>query len=375
MACAARAQEPAPATWDLCPAAETLPLFRPLATGERAGPDALQPTDISALNLDVSGQKVTVFSGDVELVRGEQWLGTDKLTFSHDTERFVTEGQVKFQDRNLRFTAEKAEGDQKADQMRLEKVQFQFNQNLGNGSADSLTMQGDLGQMRGAVYSTCPPGQQQWAFSARRIDVDQEEAMGTARSATLRLGGVPVLWLPWVRFPTDNRRRTGLLAPTLGYDDRNGFEYEQPIYLNLAPNYDATLKPRWMAERGLMLGAEFRYLTERSRGEIDGTWLPDDDLTGRDRGLVSLQHQTAISPNWYASANLNHVSDDRYFEDFGASLANASISLLASQAGIYGRGLGWNASLAAQDWQIASPAVLPGTEPYRRLPTDRKSVV
>ncbi|MBP6596719.1 MAG: LPS assembly protein LptD [Arenimonas sp.] len=369
MACAARAQEPAPANWDLCPATDSLPLFRPLPTGEPAGPDALQPTDVSALDLDVSEQKITVFSGQVELQRGEQWLGTDKLTFSHETERFVTEGDVTFQDRGLRFIARKAEGDQKAEEIKLEQVQFQFNQNLGNGSADSLTLRGDQGRMRGAVYSTCPPGQQQWSFTARRIDVDQEQAMGTARSATLRLGGVPVLWLPYVRFPTDNRRRTGLLAPTLGYDDRNGFEYEQPIYLNLAPNYDATLKPRWMAERGLMLGGEFRYLTGRSRGELDATWLPDDDLTGRDRGLASLQHVTAINPYWQASANLNHVSDDRYFEDFGNSLASASISLLASQAGIYGRGLGWNASLAAQEWQIASPAVLPGTEPYRRLPT------
>ena len=119
--------------------------------------------------------------------------------------------------------------------MRLQGVRYQFNQNLGNGTAESLTMVGKTGTMEDGTYSTCPPGQRQWEFTASRIDVDQEEAMGTARNATLRLGGVPVLWLPYVRFPTDDRRRTGLLAPTLGRDDRNGFEYEQPIYLNLAP--------------------------------------------------------------------------------------------------------------------------------------------
>ena len=40
---------------------------------------------------------------------------------------------------------------------------------------------------------------------------------------------------------------------------------KQPIYLNLAPNYDATLTPRYMSERGAMLGGEFRYLYEQGR--------------------------------------------------------------------------------------------------------------
>jgi LPS-assembly protein len=371
MACAARAQEPAAATWELCPLPDTLPLFQPLPAAKartgQARADA--PTDISAENLDVSKEKVTVLTGKVELKRGDQWLGTEQLTYQHEAETFVTEGGVNYQDRGLRFVAEKAEGDQKADVIRLDKVRYQFNDNLGNGIADVITLRGDQGRLDGATYSTCPPGQRQWEFSASRIDIDQEDAMGTARNATLRLGGVPVLWLPYIRFPTDDRRRTGLLAPKIGYDDRNGFEYEQPIYLNLAPNYDATLTPRWLSERGLMLGGEFRYLTPRHRGEVDATWLPDDDLTDSDRGLASWRHRTALGPNWHASANLNHVSDVDYFEDFGESLASTSISTLTSRAGIYGRGFGWTASLWAQDWQIASPALAPGDEPYRRLPT------
>lgn len=366
---AAHAQEPAAPTWDLCPSAETLPMFRPLSNATAAADDATLPTDVGGENIDISQRDTTVLSGKVELQRGDQWLGTDKLTYQHDTERFFTEGPVQYQDDGLRFTADKAEGDQKADLMRLQGVRYQFNQNLGNGTAESLTMSGKTGTMQDGTYSTCPPGQRQWEFTASRIDVDQEQAMGTARNATLRLGGVPVLWLPYVRFPTDDRRRTGLLAPTLGRDDRNGFEYEQPIYLNLAPNYDATLKPRWLSKRGLMLGGEFRYLTEGSRGVLDASWLPDDDVTGRDRGLATFQHRSSLGPHWYASANLNHVSDVRYFEDFGDSLASSSVSLLASDAGIYGRGLGWSASLSAQSWQIANPIVVPGTEPYRRLPT------
>jgi LPS-assembly protein len=375
IACTARAQELADANWDLCPAPEGLPLFQPLPEGDKPGKGTPQPTDIDAEKLDVSEKNVTVLTGDVELRRGEQWLGTDKLTYRHESETFVTEGPVRFQDRTFRFRAAKAEGNQKAETLRLEDVQYQFNENLGNGRADAITIVDEQGRLEGATYSTCPPGQRQWEFAAGRIDIDQEEGMGSARNATLRLGGVPVLWLPYIRFPTDDRRRTGLLMPKIGYDSEDGFEYEQPIYLNLAPNYDATLKPRLITERGLMLGGEFRYLFENHQGEVDATWLPDDDVYGGDRGLASLRHHSSLGPHWYADANLNHVSDVHYFEDFGDNLASTSISLVTSRAGVYGRGVGWTASLEAQDWQIATPYLPPGAEPYRELPALRASFV
>ena len=88
---AARAQDPAPAAdWALCPSPDGLPLFQPLADPAVAADPATLATDISAENLDVSGRETTVFQGGVELRRGGQWLGTDKLTYSHDSERFVT---------------------------------------------------------------------------------------------------------------------------------------------------------------------------------------------------------------------------------------------------------------------------------------------
>ncbi len=357
--------DPAP-TWERCPTPGTIPEFRPPTT-ERVD-RVSAPTDVKAEHLDVSEQSRTVLTGAVELERGDQWLGTDQLTVEHESEDFRTDGPVRYQDRGVRLTAARAEGDGATGDVRLDEVQYQLNGQLGNGSADRVSLQGETGRLEGATFSTCPPGQRQWEFAASSIEVDQARGIGSARNATLRLGGVPVLWLPWVSFPTDDRRRTGLLSPRIGYDDRNGFDYAQPIYLNLAPNYDATLTPRWMAERGLMLGSEFRYLLPGHAGEIEATWLPDDDLARRDRGLARWRHFSALGPNWHARADLNHVSDVYYFSDFGDSLANTSISLLGSVAGVYGRGRGWNASLSLQDWQIASPLVAPGTEPYQQLP-------
>ena len=39
-----------------------------------------------------------------------------------------------------------------------------------------------------------------------------------------------------------------------------------------------------MSKRGLMMGAEFRYLGSRQRAEISGEYLPNDQLESPDHG-------------------------------------------------------------------------------------------
>jgi LPS-assembly protein len=368
---AVRAEVPAKPTWILCGNPSTIPLFTELSATpvERAN----AATDVSADTLDVKKDKQTIFSGNVELVHGDQWLNTDKVTFNHDSEQYVTEGQVRYQDRGVRFTAQSASGDQKADTLKLGQVHYQFNDELGNGVADTAVMKGEIGTLTNATYSTCPPAQRQWEFSASRIAVNNETATGVAHNVTLRLGGIPVIWLPVISFPTDNKRRTGILSPTIGRDDRNGLDLKLPVYLNLAPNYDATITPRWLSKRGLMVEGEFRYLTPRSTGRFNGTFLPndqihDDRVHGRDRSFLSWQNYTTIDRHWYTAANLNSVSDKFYLGDFGDSIDSTSISLVESTLGAYGRGRYWTASVSAESWQIASPLLADGDEPYRRLP-------
>jgi LPS-assembly protein len=359
-------RDPDAPSWVLCPNPESLPMFAEpsLDPGEREQ----AATDISADTLNVKKTEQTVFEGNVELVRSDQLLKTDKLTYRHQEETFVTEGPVRYQDRGIRLLAKQASGDQKADTLTLKGVQYQFNRELGNGTADEATMTGQVGHLTNATYSTCPPAQRQWEFAASDIKVDDATKTGTARNATLRIGKVPVLWLPYVTFPTTDERRSGVLAPTLGRDDENGLDLKVPYYFNIAPNMDATLAARWLSKRGLMLDGEFRYLGVDYGGKLEGTWLPNDDQTGHDRGLAHWAHYQFLSPHWRGLVDLNHVSDRDYYGDFGDSLSDASVAFLASRAGLYGRGRYWDASLTTEVFQVANPLLPDAAEPYRRLP-------
>lgn len=326
------------------------------------------PAEMQAERFDVSDSTRYLLEGGVEIQRADQRIAADRIFYDTKGETYDAQGNVQYQDRGLLLGAERAQGELTKDRNTLEGVDYQLLTARGNGSADTAVTQGQTSDLTNVIYTTCDPGHHLWELRARQVELDQAEGVGVAKHATLRLGDVPILYLPYASFPIDDRRRSGFLFPSIGSSQDSGIDISAPYYLNLAPNYDATITPRVLGRRGVMLGAEFRYLTETQRGELFGSWLPDDDQTGRDRGSLTFRHNGRLSDAWTVNANINHISDDRYFEDFGDSLAAASTSLLESSASANGRGRFWNASVAVQQWKITDPLIDDRFEPFRRLP-------
>lgn len=374
-----------PEDWSLCPVTDIVPAFEDAPTGVSAADRATQHTDIEGDTL-TGTDKHPVFEGNVALRRGDQFLGADRLTFDSENQRYVAEGRIRYQDAGLRLVAERAEGDQTRDEHRIEHVRYQLLSRRGNGGADLITLHGTEGSLHGSTYSTCPPSERLWELRAERIDIDTAEGMGVARNATLRVGRLPVLYMPWFMFPVDDRRRTGLLYPSISNSGRNGFDWRQPIYLNLAPHYDATLEPRWMSKRGLQLGGEFRYLLPGGRGTFRGAWIPDDELAVRgraeevalgippenrrrdNRGSFGFSGYQNVGAQWQARANLNWISDPRWIEDASGSAAGNALFALSSDLGLYGRGRHWEAALMADHWQLADYTLTEAFLPFARLP-------
>ena len=377
--------------WRLCPVGDAVPAFSdapaPVGTPELR---ATQPTDIEGDELQDTAAQKTLVQGNVQLRRGDQFLGTDRLTYNSETGDYTADGSVRYQDSGMRIVADRAEGNQESDTHTISDLRYQLIERRGNGGADRIELRGTQGALLGSTYSTCEPSQRAWELRASRIDIDTEKGMGVARNATVRIGKIPVLYVPWLTFPIDDRRRTGLLYPSISLSGRNGFDWKQPIYINLAPNYDATLTPRIMSDRGIVLGGQFRWLYEQGRGEMSGNWMPKDKLPENDparyllapngapiagatlpdsnRGQFGLGATHNFNPSWYASAALGWVSDTHYLEDFSNSLYGVSSYSIRSEAGLFGRGENWTAALMADHYQLADYTLTEANLPFDRLP-------
>lgn len=237
------------------------------------------------------------------------------------------------------------------------------------GSAARVFMEGhDLARLEDVTYTTCVEGQDDVIISAGELELDQGNNVGTARNVTLRFKDVPIFYLPYVTFPISNERKTGFLFPGIGRDSESGITVEAPWYWNISPNLDATITPRWMQERGVQLAGEFRYLTERGQGVLRGEILPSDELYDDDRSAFSYRHDHKFTDRLTGYIDVQHASDDDYFDDFETDVNVTSSTHLPERAQLSYRGDVWNVTALAAGYQTLDDRISEINRPYDRLP-------
>jgi LPS-assembly protein len=296
-------------------------------------------------------------------------LTTDLLQYDPDAEIVTIPGKLFYEDSILYISGSNARYDFPGESGYFENVEYGLVGSSARGSAKDITVRsGNQSVMHGIQFTTCPGENPEWLLSANELDLDFEEGVGKARGAKLRLFDVPILYLPYMKFPIENRRKSGFLYPYVSTANDNGFELSTPYYWNIAPNQDATITPRYFTERGFMLTGEYRFLTRRTNGTLNFDYMGNDSQTDERRYHVTLVHRAALSARWRSDILVDRVSDDQYFQDFSNSLAAASRQYVRSQAGIFGSGRYWSLSVIADDFQVVDDAVTPTNEPYARLP-------
>ena len=333
-------------------------------------------TEVRALRIVGLRSVELVAEGEAELTRDDLTLTADRLVYNELTDEASARGNVRL-DRNddwitgswARLIVHEWTGE-------LEGPQYYFSREAsarpgeptrivaGTGGADMLYFEGENQyRLESATWTTCEPESLDWYIQARDLELDFDRNVGVARGGSLVFKDVPVLWWPWIEFPLAEQRKSGFLVPTIGMSNKTGLDVSAPYYLNIAPNYDATVTPRYMGRRGLQLGGEFRYLGASHTGEARVEWLPRDTTSGKARTLGAFEHQHAITQRLHASVDLNWVSDDEYFEDLSSRISVASRVNLLREAQLFYTGDWWHALARVQGYQTLS-----GFGPYRRQP-------
>ena len=224
-----------------------------------------------------------------------------------------------------------------------------------------------------ASYTTCPPDETPtWKIQAKKIEINQDTGRGSTKNTKLYIKDIPVLAVPYFNFPIDDRRTTGILSPSLGFSNDGGFELATPVYLNLAPNYDSTITPRVLSDRGLMLEGEFRYLTEDfGKGSIWGGYLPSDrKYDNKDRKDLHVLHDWQINKQWATNLEYNYVSDKDFFADLDSNPdTRTELNQRRALKLNYAHGIpGLSAQFKAEDFQTLDETIPDIDKPYARLP-------
>jgi len=334
-----------------------------------AGPPQETPAFVEADHLTSNQANQVEASGNAILRKRGQSIRADRLLYSRNTQDIDAQGSVVLeQDGNtmsgphLKLNLDTSIGI-------MEQPVFYLAENDGRGSADVLRLQDRQHySLDNATYTTCPADNQDWLLKMRGLEIDRDRQIGTAHHAWVEFMGLPILYSPWMNFPLSDRRKSGFLAPVFGGTSKGGSELTLPYYWNIAANRDATLAPRVMTKRGVLLNNEFRYLEPRYAGELHVDVLPNDALANRSRRHLAITHSQTIAGGLNGYVNLNSVSDDAYFRDL-ADTINATSQANLLQEGVLSYGAGWwDATARVQRYQTLQDPAAPIDVPYKRLP-------
>lgn len=341
---------------------------------------ALQPVYVRGDSILGQTDVRMEIEGHAELRRSDTIVRADRMEYTVADDRVQAEGQVHINRAGNVYDGSRLDLEVDAFRGYFSDANYRFLVTQAHGDATKIDfLDHERSVVHNATYTTCQRDDEaswepDWVLKAKVIHLDQGEEVGVAEGASLQFKGVTLLPIPKMSFPLSDKRKSGLLPLTIGLDSVSGMEYVQPYYWNIAPNRDATLTSTVMTKRGVNLGAEFRYLEPRYKGQLRLDYMPGDRLRERDRWSYGLKHEGQIASPWGAlglNMNLNRVSDNDYWRDFTRSKSNnreLNSRLLPSDASLNWGGQDMTLTLRTLKWQTLQDVASPIVPPYDRMP-------
>ncbi|MCO6058696.1 LPS-assembly protein LptD [Pseudomonas sp. MOB-449] len=332
------------------------------------------PTYISAKASRYEQEKqIATLAGDVVLRQGSMQVEADEANLHQAENRGELVGNVKLRDNGALVVGDRAELQLDNGEAKVDNAEYVLHKSHTRGSALYAKRQEDaVIRLKDGTYTRCEPGDNAWHLKGNNIKLNPATGFGTATNVTLRVKDIPVFYTPYIYFPIDDRRQSGFLPPTLGSSSDTGFLLVTPYYFNLAPNYDATLYPRYMSKRGMMMEGEFRYLTRSSEGQLGAAYLDDQEDERKlmseyeqKRWLYNWKHTGGLDSRLLAEVDYTDISDPYYFDDLDTDLSVDAPTYVNQRGTLTYRGDTYVAKLNAHAYELAT---ITDITPYDRLP-------
>lgn len=280
-------------------------------------------------------RKLYIARGDVEITGGVTRIEADYVEFNETTQDALAQGNVLLISGEDSISCTALNINLKTQTGKIHKGTLYISKNNVYIYGENIRKTGEFtyDADRGAITS-CSGDNPDWKITGKDIRITVE-GYGFAKDAVVWARQIPTLYTPYLAFPVKTKRQTGLLTPRFGSSDRKGFEVEQPLFLALSRNTDATVYVDAMAERGVKVGLEYRYVLDNySKGTVIFDFLEDrkiDDGTDQtkeysfagtpirensDRYWFRMKHTQLLGNEFTAKLDLDIVSDLDYLREF-----------------------------------------------------------
>ena len=234
---------------------------KPAAAADN-GQMLVQATEV---DYDYNNSRVSAVGG-VQMFYNGTSVEADKVIYDQKTKRLHAEGNIRLTDAEGKITYANImdlSDDYRDGFVDLLRVDTADATRMAATRADRTS--GNYTVFENGVYTACAPCKDDpnkpplWQVKGARIIHDQTEKMMYFEDAQLEFFGVPMAYLPYFSTPDPTvKRKTGFLMPGFTATRHYGYGVETPFYWAIAPDYDATITPRFTTRQGVLVQGEFR---------------------------------------------------------------------------------------------------------------------
>lgn len=287
------------------------------------------PFDITADSVEYESERnLYVARGNVVITQPGRSLTADWVAISSETRQGIATGNVVLTEAEDILYAE-------ALSFEIDTSQGIVIQGFLDAHKTGFEMTGDTIRKTGeetyvfdqGTFTTCrcsEEGRDPWKIRAEEAEI---EVGGYAdmRNSSFDILGLPVIWLPWMRYPVKTERETGFLMPELSNSGRSGTRIGLPFFWAARPNLNVTATPTYLTRRGFKPNLDIEYVFgEKSYGSLFGTIIDDQDVDpdSLDTPFDSLRwatewiHDQFLPYGWRAKVDATFFSDNLFAFDF-----------------------------------------------------------
>tara|TARA_R110002110_G_scaffold380192_2_gene590928 strand:+ start:2246 stop:4396 length:2151 start_codon:yes stop_codon:yes gene_type:complete len=338
---------------------------------------AQQAATLLADDVAIAGKDTLIAKGAVEIFYRGARLKAAKITYQQADDQLLIDGPlVLTDDAGTLILADEAELSADMRDGILRSARLVLNQQLQMSSAEILRVGGRYTSLGRSIASSCKVCVSNptplWEIRASRIVHDGLERQIYFRNAQLRVMGVPVAWVPYLRMPDPTlKRSTGFLKPAIRTTDGLGFGLKMPYFIRLGDSRDLTVTPYLTTKSGRTLELRYRQAFTSGNIEVNGAVARDKLLPGELRGYLKATGEFRLPADYRLTFSGEVVSDDAYYLDYDLSSkdrldSRIEISKTARNRYVSARLIGFH-SIRAGDVNSTLPSIVSDVTWQRRF--------
>jgi LPS-assembly protein len=140
-------------------------------------------------------------------------------------------------------------------------------------------------------FSTCCSDKPDWFIKASSGSYNRKEKVLKLKNIILFIHNVPVFYFPYLHSNFNKTRRSGFLRPYIGFSNKEGILYSQPIYFVTSINTDLEITPTIRNKRGKGVYSIFRFVdSPYSSGQIKLGFFKDKKSFYKKNELAHQKH-------------------------------------------------------------------------------------